>query len=59
MYSLVKVLRTRGQRKPDREIMSSDAFEGDLTLAYCAGSPDLNLHRRNDSAGAQVIPNLY
>lgn len=55
MYSLVKVLCARGQRNPDREIMSSKPIEGDRTLAYCTGSLNLNLHCRNDSIGTQVI----
>lgn len=56
---MVKVLRIRGQRKPDRDILSSEAQEGDLTLAFCAGSADLNLNRLNDSTGTTLLPTLH
>jgi hypothetical protein len=58
MYSIVKVLRTRGQRKHDRDISSATPLEGDLTLFYCAGSPELKLAARGDSTGTPVVPLL-
>lgn len=59
MHSKIKTLRTRGQRKADRDILSSDSIEGDLTLAFCAGSPDLSLHPHNDSTGTTLVPTLH
>lgn len=59
MYSAVKPLRIRGQRRPEREILSSAPVQGNLTLACCAGVPELNLSARDDSTAQPLLPILY
>jgi len=59
MYCKVKLLRTRGARKHDREISSDTPIEGDMTLAMCAGIYELKLAASDDSQMKPLIPILY
>lgn len=58
MYSLVKVLRTQGRRRHDREILSATPAEGDLTLTICGGFPELKLCAPNALPATPLIPSL-
>lgn len=59
MYSKIKRLRKRGVRLHDRDIQSLKADEGDVTLVYCSGAPELKLSAWDDSTAKPVIPVLY
>ena len=58
MYSKVKQLRHRGQKRNDREYMAAEPTEGNLTLVSCAGVYELKLSSRNDSTLSPLIPVL-
>jgi len=58
MYSKVKQLRTKGHRKHEREILSTPPTEGDLTMFYCGGVPELKLSAYNDQQAKPLIPPL-
>jgi hypothetical protein len=59
MQCKVKLLRTRGARKHEREILSEDPVTGDMTLAMVAGVYELNLSASDDSQMKPLIPVLY
>lgn len=59
MYSKVKLLRKRGQRLHERDIHAAPAAEGDLTMVYCGGTPELKLAAWDDSTAKPIIPVLY
>lgn len=59
MHCKVKLLRTRGLRRHDREIAADPGSVGDLTLARCAGSLELKLAAADDSQQKAIIPILY
>lgn len=58
MYSIVKRLRDRGRRRPDREIQADLGTAGVLSLACVAGVYELKLSDRNDSTMQPIMPVL-
>lgn len=59
MYSKVKQLRRRGQKRDEREYLAAEPCEGDLTMVACAGGYELNISAWDDSAGKPLIPPLH
>jgi hypothetical protein len=59
MHCKAKLLRSRGQRRPDHEIASDAGHDGELTLALCGGAYELKLAARDDSQQKPIIPILY
>lgn len=53
MLVTVKILRSRGIRKAERDILSGPGHVGDLTMTACGPSYDLKLA---DPADAQMKP---
>lgn len=58
MYSKIKALRVRGQRRHEREILSAPPVEGDLTMFLCGGSPELKIAARDDQQAKPLLPPL-
>jgi hypothetical protein len=58
MYSIVKRLRQRGRRMPDREISASTAVQGELVVAICGHRPEATLFAPNDQRRRPLIPEL-
>ena len=58
MYSKVKQLRRRGQKRDEREFLAADPFEGNVTMTACGGSYELNIAAWNDSSAKPLIPPL-
>lgn len=58
MYSNVKQLRNRGQRRHERDILSTQPSEGDLTMVMVGGVQELKLAHHNDSTATPIIPPL-
>lgn len=59
MYSIIKQLRYRGHRKHERDILSAQPVEGDLTMVMVSGVQELKLSKQNDSTGTPIVPILY
>ena len=58
MYSKVKLLRNRGQRRHERDILSAQSSEGDLTMVMVGGVQELKLAKHDDSTATPIIPSL-
>ena len=58
MYSKVKQLRRRGQKRDEREYLAAEPVVGDLTLTGCAGAYELNVAAWDDSSAKPLIPRL-
>lgn len=59
MKATVKVLRTAGTRKSDRDIAADPGARGELRLSMVAQVAQLNLSDPNDQHFAPLIPMLY
>lgn len=55
MHSTVKILRIRGRRRPDRDIMSDPGITGNLIACSVAGVPQMDLV---DPASASALTRL-
>jgi hypothetical protein len=58
MYSIVKRLRHRGRRLPDREISASTGVRGELVVAICGYRPEATLYEPSDQQRKPLIPEL-
>jgi len=58
MYSKVKQLRRRGQKRDEREYLAAGPIEGDVTMTACAGIYQLNVAAWDDSTAKPLIPPL-
>jgi hypothetical protein len=59
MYVRAKQLRERGRRRTGQEIAADDGRVGELTLAMCGQSYELNLNDPASSVAAPLFPLLY
>ena len=58
MYSIVKRLRERGRRLPDREISASPGVRGELVVAIVGYRPEATLYAPDDQQRKPLIPEL-
>lgn len=59
MHCKVKLLRSGGIRRHERDILSDPGTEGIATLALCGAFLELKLSAGDDSQQNPVIPILY
>lgn len=60
MYSIIKRLRVRGARRPDREIYADPGAAGQLTMYGVANRTELKLYAMDDAARLEpIIPVLF
>lgn len=59
MKATVKILRSDGRRRADRDIQSQAGTIGMLTMATVEGSIELKLYDPNDSQLKPLIPPLW
>lgn len=59
MYARVKLLRQRGIRKHDREILSDAGTDGDMSLAMSSGRYELKLSGDDGSRLEPILPVLF
>jgi hypothetical protein len=59
MHCKVKLLRSRGIRRMERDILSDAGAEGIATLALCGAFLELKLSAGDDSQQKPIIPILY
>lgn len=60
MYSIVKRLRTRGERRSDREIAADEGVVGHLTVCKVDKLTVMSIYAPlDDSQRKPIVPNLY
>ena len=60
MYSRVKRLRRRGERKSDHEIAADDGVVGHLTIVLIEAVPLMKLHGAGDDAVQKpILPEMW
>lgn len=59
MKATVKILRSNGRRRAEREIQTDSGVTGALTMATVEGALELKLYDPNDSQMKPLIPPLW